>query len=215
MRKVLHLGLTAPPFAVHYPVIRTERIDSEKLKRAMSELDRFTHLIFTSKQGVFHWCEVASVSGKESIAIGKATAKAIEEKGGRVAIAPFATQEGIISLLSQEKMKGCYLYLRSSFARPLLANFLQENRIDHETVDLYQTIYQRPLPLPNLLEFDEIVFTSPSTVQGFLNIFGTLPKGPLLTPIGPITKEALSKEKNKDELFQEKFEELYQTASYF
>ena len=46
----------------------------------------------------------------------------------------------------------------------------------------------------NLLEFDEIFFTSPSTVDGFLNIFGAFPKnGPRLVSIGPITKAYLEK----------------------
>jgi uroporphyrinogen-III synthase len=39
--------------------------------------------------------------------------------------------------------------------------------------------------------FDEIVFTSPSTVAAFKEIFGALPRGKKLVAIGPITEEAL------------------------
>jgi uroporphyrinogen-III synthase len=45
--------------------------------------------------------------------------------------------------------------------------------------------------VPNLAAFDEIVFTSPSTIEAFLAIFGALPRDKILTPVGPVTEAAL------------------------
>ena len=56
---------------------------------------------------------------------------------------------------------------------------------------LYDTISQVIQPKPNLDHVDEIVFTSPSTVKAFIEIFGVLPRGKKCLAIGPITEQAL------------------------
>jgi uroporphyrinogen-III synthase len=63
--------------------------------------------------------------------------------------------------------------------------------VQFTAIDLYDPIFQAPLPIPNLDEFDEIVFTSPSTVRAFLAIYGEIPKDKIIAPIGPITKMSL------------------------
>ena len=80
---------------------------------------------------------------------------------------------------------------RSSRSRPVIAQFFQEKEIRYQACDLYDTVTQALKPKPDLKLVDEIVFTSPSTVSAFLEIFGKLPKDKKLTAIGPVTQEML------------------------
>jgi uroporphyrinogen-III synthase len=192
MVKTLYLGIDPPddPTYVHYPVIRTERIDTKGLARALEHLDRFTHLIFTSKNGVRHWAQVGSFAGKQLIAIGLGTAEVLENLGFECLVAPTATQEGVIFLLDTiEDPESSFLYLRSKIARDLLKTYLRGRR--GLTVDLYDTLFQKPLPVPPLDEFGAIVFTAPSTVDAFLKIYGKIPKNVQVISIGPVTKAKL------------------------
>ncbi len=105
-------------------------------------------------------------------------------------MAPFATQEGVIELI--RKIKDGYFFIpRSKRARSVLTEYLIREKIPHFAFDLYDTHFQRLEPVPNLDEFDEIVFTSPSTVEGFIHIYGSLPKGKKLSAIGPVTKKEI------------------------
>jgi uroporphyrinogen-III synthase len=187
---VLYLGIDAPPNVVHYPVIRTERIDSPELAHALSIWDQCTHVIFTSKNSVRYWS--GELFGKTAIAIGEATAREIRRRGLEPLLAPWATQEGVIALLATLDLRESFvLYPRSKLARPHLKRFLVEQKIPHYAFDLYDTLPQKLEPLPDLSQFDEIVFTSPSTVHAFFQIFPSVPRRIALTPIGPITKRVL------------------------
>jgi uroporphyrinogen-III synthase len=188
--RTLYLGIDAPSGVFHYPVIRTERIDSPKLFEALALAPRCSHVIFTSKNGVRHW--PAPLSGKTAIAIGDATASEIVFRGCSSLIAPDATQEGVAALLDRLDLKeALILYPHSKRARPFLTGYLKSKKIRHFSFALYDTVFQRLEPPPDLADFDEIVFTSPSTVVAFLQIYSALPRGVALTPIGPITKKAL------------------------
>jgi uroporphyrinogen-III synthase len=190
MPRILYLGIDAPPGVFHYPVIRTEKIDSPELLKALALWQRCTHVIFTSKNGVRHW--PSSIAGKVAIAIGEATASEIVSRGVQPLLAPDATQEGVAGLLDRLDLKKAFLlYPHSKLARPFLSGYLKSKNIDHYAFDLYDTVFQRREPPPNLDDFDEIVFTSPSTVQAFLQIYSSVPSRIVLTPIGPITKKAL------------------------
>ena len=85
---------------------------------------------------------------------------------------------------------------RSSLSRPILVNFFQQRYILYQACDLYDTVAQALEPKPNLDEVEEIVFTSPSTVSAFLEIFGSLPKGKKLIAIGPVTEQVLLSRKS-------------------
>jgi uroporphyrinogen-III synthase len=102
-----------------------------------------------------------------------------------------STQEGVIALISQ--IDGYFFLPHSKLSRSILVDYFQANGIPHLALPLYTTENIVPAPIPNLDDFDEIIFTSPSTVIGFLQIYGKLPKGKKLTPIGPITEQTLLK----------------------
>ncbi len=185
---ILHLGLdpAACPSkgrVYHYPVIRTRPLAAD-----LSPISSCTHVLVTSKETA---ALLPPLHGKTVIAIGEKTALAV--KGAKPLIAPFAEQEGMIELLETldlSRAKICYP--RSSSARPLLADYLRAKGIDVCVIDLYETILQKPGAAPDLDEIDEIVFMSPSCVDGFLRIYGiALPPGKKITAQGRVTEEKL------------------------
>jgi len=92
---------------------------------------------------------------------------------------------------------------RSAIARPLLSGYLLEHEIKHKICSLYDTITHRPNELPDLKDVGEIIFTSPSTVHAFFEIFSYVPENIQLTSLGPITRDVLRK----------KMQHLYETIA--
>lgn len=197
--KILYLGLDPSRFIrdaniIHLPVIYTERIHESPL-----HIESYSHVIFTSKTAVDFFRPSALIN-KTVIAIGPATEKRLHEKGIKPITAPRATQEGVIELLSSLDLQdGRILWPKSSLSRDVLEKFFIENNIFYTAVDLYhtKTLFQKTIDLEHI---DEIIFTSPSTVDGFVNNYGNIPICKTLTCIGPITKAYLSKTMYQTEL---------------
>ncbi len=209
MKRTLYLGTDPTEFEnrggvlghlIHYPVINIvprSRQDPE-IKRAFEEMDAYTHLIFTSKNAVnvfFSLLDrsVETLKDKTVIAVGQVTAAHLCMQGLLPHfVAAQETQEGIVDLLQEMDLKGAYFFLpRSSLSRPVLVHFFAERGIPFQACDLYDTVSQDLGPRPDLQEIDEIIFTSPSTVKGFMEIFGALPPGKKCLAIGPVTQKAL------------------------
>lgn len=199
MRNILYLGTDPTHFAgkgkvTHYPIIQIIPRDfsSPEIVSAFADLSRYTHFIFTSKHSVEFFLQLMPsdfpLEYKTLIAIGPSTAKKLPPS----LLPKEETQEGIVALLDSLDLTNAFLFCpRSALARTVLDTYCRTNQISLRTCALYDTEVQKQESLPNLDHFDEIVFTSPSTVEAFLQIFKTLPHGKTLTPIGPITASAL------------------------
>lgn len=182
---ILNLGLESRPGTVHFPVIRTQLRQGPDIEEALSLSKKATHLLLTSPRATHYWAKLCPPPWKTQVwAIGSATYRQADR------FAQVATQEGMMALF-EGWTGGLVLLPHSARARPHLRLFLQENSIAHAACALYDTLLQCPGEPPNLAEFTEILFTSPSTVDGFLAIYGALPQGIQLTPIGPVTRTAL------------------------
>lgn len=190
---ILYLGLDPSRWKtnksiLHYPVIQ---IVPHK-ERCLTDVSSVTHLLFTSRSAAMLW---DTFTNQQIVAVGEATAFVLREKGVCPVVAPHATQEGVIELLSTWGLRGAYIvWPRSSKARDILADYLSslEPLTRSLIIDLYETHYQKLEPVPSLDRVEEIVFTSPSTVEGFLRIYGSLPKEKKLTAIGPVTGQAIA-----------------------
>lgn len=206
LRRVWHTGLECVKVdeqTVHCPLIAIRPRGKEALtiKSAFSDLTAYTHIIFTSKSGADLFAKhlndfgflPSDLLGKEIIAIGPSTGRALEKRGLRVTrIANVATQEGVIDLLRLNHLSSAYILLpQSARARYGLSRFLQLRGVRHQVCYLYDTVTALPDNLPDLKHIDEIIFTSPSTVRAYLEVVGALPKTKKLTPIGPITEAYL------------------------
>lgn len=214
MKRTLYLGTHPASYPaegdlIHYPVIKL--IPRPIPPHILEDMPEYTHFIFTSKNAVaifFQTIEsqlqnsmlpilIGKVDLKEKtiIAIGKSTASRLVLEGCQPThVAQEETQEGIISLLRPMDLREAYILLpHSSLARHALENFFSEHGIRHQICDLYDTITQKIEPVPDLDTIDEIVFTSPSTVRAFVEIFSHIPHNKKLTCLGPITKEELTR----------------------
>lgn len=182
---------------IHYPVIKIVPRKAHTI-RAYRELSAFTHIIFTSKNAVNvffqHLADLElSLHQQQLIAIGAVTAAHLSKQGFPPQhVAEQETQEGVIALLKQLDLKEAFVFLpRSSQARPLLVQFFEDHQIRYCACDLYDTVTQKLEVQPDWDQIDEIVFTSPTTVRAFLEIFKKFPEGKQLTPIGQVTNNEL------------------------
>jgi uroporphyrinogen-III synthase len=206
VKKILYLGTSLGRFSsgeavLHYPVIRLiPKLASDlDVRFCLDRLALFSHILLTSQNSVsILWDLCISISfdplhllqGK-CISIGSVTSHALRSRGVEPCFeALVATQEGMIDILQEMIDSISYVfYPRSSLARPLLREYLIKQKISHEILDLYDTVYQAPKPKPSLEEIEEIFFTSPSTVDGFFQVFSKIPEGIRISFQGSITKK--------------------------
>lgn len=206
---ILYLGLewpnslrTSKPI-IHYPMIQIapRSVETPEIKQAFRELPEYTHLLFTSKSAVrvcmrhllLQHQGCSQLKNKCLIAVGSATAKALSTYNLPAnIIAKEEHAEGVIAELKALDLKQSYFFWpHSNLSRPLLKDFFQSQQLKYRECILYDTIPYYPQPLPNLDLIDEIVFTSPSTIDAFLKVYHNLPKNKTFTPIGPITSNYL------------------------
>lgn len=209
MKKSLYLGLNSSQFVsnkqiIHCPIIQivpTPPYDPP-VKESFGLLPQFTHIIFTSKSAVKIFCEylvyfgipVENLNNKILIAVGKVTASHLLQHGLIANIvAQEETAEGVLKALHPLDIGHAYFFWpHSAQSRSIIPDYFMEHHIPLKDCILYSTELLIPEILPDFEEFDEIIFTSPSTVDAFKSIFGTLPKDKRLVAIGPITEAYLS-----------------------
>jgi len=184
------------------------------LDRALGHLRDFDGLIFTSANGVGRFfarlrhrsIDVRDLEGVQVIAIGPATAAAVEERGLRVAMVPEDYRaEGIIETLRRVDLRGYRVLIpRAEVAREILPETLRRRGAEVEVVPVYRTVPERA----GLAEIraalrrgrlDLLTFTSSSTVTSFARMFQDRRVGRRLRQvpagvIGPITAATARRE---------------------
>lgn len=165
-----------------FPLIECRQITSE------FSWAEFTHVILTSPSSVRMLQNLPS--DKLYIVTGKKTQSLL---GSLKSICPDnECQEGLCELLaSLDLSKAKVLYLRSKQARPLLKNFLAENTIQHTVIDFYEVIAKKQKPLLDVSAYEEIRFSSPSSVKAFISLYGSFPEGVRLKAKGHVTQKEL------------------------
>lgn len=209
MRKILYTGLDPSHYndsdatIIHLPLIQIVPRSSTDpfIQAALHKFSSYTHIIITSKSSVSILKEYLPLFNytlqdwkkKLTLSVGKVTTSHLETIGiVPQIIAQEETAEGITTELAKLNLKDAlFFWPRSSQARPVLEQFFNKNQLRLVKCDLYDTIPTLLQEKPDLDQFDEIVFTSPSTVKAFLAIFDKLPSNKILTPIGPITEAYL------------------------
>lgn len=185
MRVYLGTNPSSPsPDLIHCPIIKIAPREVD-----LSDKNEFTHIIFTSKNAVALFGEIPPVT---VLAVGEATAGALAERGISPIVAPRASQEGIIDLLKMEELRDAYVLLpTSSRARGGIVAYLVERDVRHQVRILYDTVVNHEALLPPEEKITELIFTSPSTIDAYVEMRGAIPSQVHCTPIGPITKERL------------------------
>lgn len=157
----------------------------------------FSHLLLTSKTSVrilFERAGRAFFVGKTILAVGKATATLLQKEQITVDhIAQDETAEGVLALLDTLFLANSnLLWPHSERARKVLEEGLKKRGLSFYAPILYTLELQVPPNRPPLTAFDGILFSSPSTIDGFLNAYHHFPKGKILRAIGPVTQAALN-----------------------
>ncbi len=216
MWRILYLGLDPTNYLAngtitHWPIIKIAPcVVSKIIVDCLQAFESYSHVIVTSKSTVHilrdylqkYQIDLAVWQKKITIAIGAVTAQHLKMYAIDSLIAAEATAEGVIQTLdtlsARGSLCGAHIFWPHSLkARPIIKDYLRKRQICHSICPLYEPIANTQSTCPNLHEFDEIVFTSPSTIDAFLKIFGSLPKDVILTPIGPITAQYLSNTNNR------------------
>jgi uroporphyrinogen-III synthase len=207
-KRILYLGLDPCHYkgqgeVTHWPIIQIvpRPISDPAIREALQNFDHYSHIIVTSKSTVAILrnylpqlgIDLQKWAQKLTLAIGQVTARHLHVCGiTPYRIAQEETAEGIIQELQQLPLKNAHIFWpHSAQARAIIKDFLTTQEIPHTTCILYEPKPQVPSTLPDLKDFDEIVLTSPSTVEAFFNIFGSFPSHIHITTIGPITARFL------------------------
>lgn len=195
---------------VEFPTIKTVAPDDYgPLDEAISALESFSWVIFTSANGVRFFFkrlfalgyDVRQLKGVRLAAIGEKTAEALKGYGLVADLVPKQYRaEGLIEALGKETLSGARILIpRALEAREILPVKLREQGAEVVVAPAYKTI--RPSGgaerLKRILEegLDVVTFTSSSTVRNFVAMIGgpeaasNLLSGVKVASIGPITSQ--------------------------
>lgn len=193
-KKCLYTGLRAPKNDlvrryIHTPLIKIVPREID----LVPDIKSFTHVIFTSQSGVDLFFQNVPIPPKIVISVGEKTTQKLRSLGVDVTItATDESSEGIIKELEKLPLKDAHiLWPHSALSRTVIPDYLKSNDISFEEWVLYDTIFNEPKVLPDLASIDEIMFTSPSTIDAFLHFYKTLPEDKTLMAIGNVTQNYL------------------------
>ncbi len=200
---------------IEIPFIEIRKPKSFKpLDAALRNLATHDWLILTSVNGVeAMWDRMgkkhltnAALKQVRIAAIGPATRKAIEQRGGRVEVVPkeYVAESVVHSLKSKVKGKRVLL-VRAKVARDVIPHELRKAGAQVDVVEAYETIVPRSsrarlrAALKNPKKRPHVVtFTSSSTVRNFVELLGPAQKARhrllaeiRMASIGPVTSQTL------------------------
>lgn len=167
------------------PSIKTVPVQDESpLHEALSGMDQYQWLVFTSPTGVeiffqeLRVChkDIRSLGSVKVAAIGQGTAKALEERGILTDLIPEVYDgDSLGEALAAELQGGEKILLpRAEKGNQNLADILRKKGAEVDDIATYKTLYETS-PLIHVGEeihkraIDCVVFTSASTVKGFVN----------------------------------------------
>jgi len=195
---------------IEIPFIEIRRPRSFKpLDSALQHLDGYDWLILTSVNGVEAMWErlrklrlTRTLKHVSIAAIGPATKKAIEQRGGKVEVVPreYVAESVVRSLRRRVKGKRVLL-VRAKVARDVIPRELRRAGAQVHVVEAYETVMpkssrarlRRALKNPRRRPH-VVTFTSSSTVRNFVTLIGsrdTKLDGIQLASIGPVTSSTL------------------------
>lgn len=205
-KPVLYLGLNPPSDlttgeVVHLPLIEIIPYSIEKLRISLPLINfpLYTHLILTSKSAVKQLLECnfpkENWENKQIISIGQSTTHYLQNHFSQlIRTADSETSEGVITVLKETNLKGAHVFWpHSELSRKVIPDYFDQINCQFTECAVYTTeaiVYPSP---PQLKQFSEIVFTSPSTVSAFFKNYSNIPQDIKVTSIGPVTSEALNK----------------------
>jgi uroporphyrinogen-III synthase len=182
------------------PVIEIVPLPFGDIEQRLESVAEFDWIVFTSVNTV---AVVGPVITRKAIlprivAIGSATASALQEIGLRVDVVPddFVAEAVLDTMIARGVSGQRILLPRAEVARSTLPDGLRAAGATVDVVPVYQTrlpavVSEETLCAVRHGEVDIVTFTSPSTVLNLMRLLdGKLPKGVRVACIGPVTERA-------------------------
>ena len=188
----LYTGLTSPDANyIHTPLIEIVSVDDDtQLRRAIADIDSYDYVLFTSRYAA-KYVGALSVMHTRIVSIGRTTTKALHQIGvEEVDEVEEDNSYGVVSWFSSQS-RGRVLIPRSNLALPIIPEGLRLLGFEIDCVTAYINRMPEHPKKVNLDEIDRIVFTSPSTIDNFIRLYGALPEKKELVTRGPITEQHL------------------------
>lgn len=188
----LYTGLTSPDANyIHTPLIEIVSVDDDtQLRRAIADIDSYDYVLFTSRYAA-KYVGALSVIHTRIVSIGRTTTKALHQIGvEEVDEVEEDNSYGVLSWFSSQS-RGRVLIPRSNLALPIIPEGLRQLGFEVDCVTAYINRMPEHPKKVNLDEIDRIVFTSPSTIDNFIRLYGALPEKKELVTRGPITEQHL------------------------
>ncbi|MFN0089714.1 MAG: uroporphyrinogen-III synthase [Acidimicrobiales bacterium] len=172
------------------------------LAAAAGRLADYDWVVVTSVNGARRLTAAARTAGagppRRAAAIGPATAAALEAAGWPASLVPEEfVAEALLEALPAPPAPGARLLLaRAAEAREVLPEGLAARGWAVEVVEAYRTRVPpaSPAALGAVAEAHAVLFTSPSTFRGFLQIAGRSALPGVVASIGPVTTAAIEAE---------------------
>jgi uroporphyrinogen III methyltransferase/synthase len=194
---------------IEMPATRIARLDLSPLRAAISHLDQYQWLIFTSQNAVSIFWEQLLGGGRDAralaglaiAAVGPTTAAALLERGIAVDVIPSRfVAEGLLEKLGErdDVASARVLYVTAEGSREVLREGLESLGASLDVIHAYRSIQDGSgaARLKKELEsgsVSAVTFTSASAVRGYVDVVGEelAQKAPAVT-IGPQTTEAVN-----------------------
>lgn len=194
--------------AVELPVIKIEKNDDTELRKEIENLRDYTHIVFTSRNGVELFFETLDNMGLDSrvffgvkvCSIGAGTSEELMKRGIKADIVPerFVAESLFEEMKKTVKSSNKILIPRSENAREFLADKLKEICEVKEVFSYKTVIDEKSREIAEDVlksDVDYVTFTSSSTVKNLVEIAGEnykeLLEGKKLVSIGPVTSRTI------------------------
>lgn len=208
--RVLVTGTDAKPYLhlgtiVHTPLIEISNTNNQQdLANEIEQLKRYNYLLFTSRYAVHYFFtklismgfDNRELNGLKIVSIGSTTSNELKEIGIKADLeATDNTSEGVVELFQKLKAEtgqtGSILLPRSNIALPIIPEGLSNLGYHVKCVTAYENHFPANPQKVDLNSIDTIVFSSPSCIDGFIKLYGALPKGKNIVCRGSTTQNYL------------------------
>lgn len=200
MKRVLYTGLTSPDKEfIHTPLIEIVEVeDDAPLIEALRQLQPDDILLFTSRFAVKYWHKTMEKMGvgwsnHRIVSIGETTTKRLRELGAtNIEQTEKDDSYGVIDFFCSVDRSHSIVFPRSEIALPLIPDGLRAMGFTVKIVTAYRNVMPQSPQKVNLDEIDTIFFTSPSTIDNFILLYGSLPSHVEYRTRGVVTQNYLN-----------------------
>jgi uroporphyrinogen III methyltransferase/synthase len=209
-RRILYTGLSDERYFLkgtyfHLPLIEIKpAVNYRKFDREVKNIETYDWIVFSSRYGVDYFFERLALSGQDArslaglkiAAVGGSTARKLLEYGILADLVPkLERAAGLLKAFRKRNLSGEKMLLpRSDIADKGLNEGLKKLGAQVVSVVAYKNVMPEDLPDLDLNFFDEIYFTSPSTVRNFKKRYKKIPRGVKVRWIGDVTKKEVRRQ---------------------